>query len=159
MHPLIQENQIIHYQTLFHIFRTQSVIPFLRITTSKLLFELHHEKTCFLHMRKQRCDQHLCFHYIVQSLCYLNLKFQVSNQQPGLHWTWSETQKTGFLVTLLISNLISEMSMSQQSVMSTSRVYLLNAYRYAQTTVKSTDRAMHLHTFIGYCVESIVFTA
>ena len=39
-------------------------------------FEPHHEKTCFLHMRKQRCrsaaslransaaDQHLCFHYI-----------------------------------------------------------------------------------------------
>ena len=51
-------------------------------------------------------DQHLCFPYIVQSL----LKSEISSHQPtsvavqpGLCWTRSETSKTGFLVTRLIS--------------------------------------------------------
>ena len=43
--------------------------------------ELHHEKTCFLHMRKQRCRSaarlHLCFHYIQEAFhVYLN-KFDI----------------------------------------------------------------------------------
>ena len=52
------------------------------------LNELHHEKTGFLHMRKQRCrsavqygtaDQCPCFaKQIVQFLFYLGLNFQAS---------------------------------------------------------------------------------
>ena len=46
--------------------------------------------------------------YILQSLYYLNQKFQASSHpssmavQPDLCWTWSETPQTGFHATQLI---------------------------------------------------------
>ena len=40
---------------------------------------------------------------IVQSIFYLNPKFQASSHLPDLCRTWSETTKTGFLTTRLIS--------------------------------------------------------
>ena len=70
------------------------------------LYELHYEKTCFLHMRKHKCrsaawlrtaDQRLCLHYI-HSTTLLLPKSEISSLlpsfvavQPGLCWTWSET--------------------------------------------------------------------
>ena len=74
-------------------------------------YEPHREKTGFLHMRKKDADQlrgnregdqRLCFRYkrIVQSLYFLNTKFQASSH---LMWLYSpETPKTGFLTTRLI---------------------------------------------------------
>ena len=56
----------------------------------------------------READQRLVFAIrIVQSLLYLNPKFQASSHlsvvvQPGLCRTWSETPKTGFLTTRLI---------------------------------------------------------
>ena len=70
------------------------------------------KKAFFLHMRKQRrsnCegDQHLCFRNKVRTI-HLIPKFEFSSlfpssvaEQPGLCWTWSETLKTGFLLTRL----------------------------------------------------------
>ena len=54
-------------------------------------------------------DQRLCLAIrIVQSRYLLNPKFQAIAisvvVQPGLCQTWSETPKTGFLTTRLISN-------------------------------------------------------
>ena len=53
-------------------------------------------------------DQHLCFCYIDSTILLLS-KSEISNRKPssedvqlGLCQTWSETLKTGFLVTLLI---------------------------------------------------------
>ena len=53
-------------------------------------------------------DQHLCCHYIDSTIPLLS-KFEVSSLysssvavQPGLCGTWSETQKTGFVVMGLI---------------------------------------------------------
>ena len=69
-------------------------------------------KAFFLHMRKQRrsnceADQHLCFRNKVRMI-HLLPKFEISSlfpssvaEQPGLCWTWSETPKTGFLMTRL----------------------------------------------------------
>ena len=61
-----------------------------------------HKKTCFLHMLKH---QHLCFHYIDSTIPQLP-EFKISSLypssvavQPGLCRTWSETPKTGFVVT------------------------------------------------------------
>ena len=82
------------------------------------VFEPHDEKTCILHLRKnKRADQlHgnsaagqcLCFRYIDNTIPLLP-KFEISSLwpssealKPGLCWTWSETLKTGFLVTQLI---------------------------------------------------------
>ena len=50
-------------------------------------------------MRGNRgADQCLCFLYKVQSLYFLNPNFQAC-----LCWTWTETPKTGFVVTRLMS--------------------------------------------------------
>ena len=52
-------------------------------------------------------DQHLCFCYIEITIPLLH-KSEISSLlpsldvQPGLCWTWSETPKTGFLMTLFI---------------------------------------------------------
>ena len=66
----------------------------------------------FLHMRKQRrsnCEvyQPLCFLNKVRTI-HLLPKFEISSlfpssvaEQPGLCLTWSETPKTGFLMTRL----------------------------------------------------------
>ena len=63
-------------------------------------------------MRKQRrskreADQRLCFRNTVRTIHLLH-KFEISSlfpssvgEQPGLCWTWSETPKTGFLMTML----------------------------------------------------------
>ena len=70
------------------------------------------KKAFFLHMRKQRrsnreADQRLCFRNTVRTNHFLP-KFEISSlipssvaEQPGLCWTWSETPKTGFLMTRL----------------------------------------------------------
>ena len=70
------------------------------------------KKAFFLHMRKQRrsnreADQRLCFRNTVRTIHILP-KFEISSlflssvaEQPGLCWTWSETPKTGFLMTRL----------------------------------------------------------
>ena len=47
---------------------------------------------------------------MVQSLIFLNTKFQASNfvsvhVQPGLFWTWSETNIVGFLMLIFFSYL------------------------------------------------------
>ena len=84
----------------------------------KYNFELHQKKTCFLLLPKQRrrssasnCGAERAFvfaTYIVQFLYFLNPKSQTeslpsfSGCTAGLYWTWSETPKTGFLVTWLI---------------------------------------------------------
>ena len=75
-----------------------------------------HEKTGYLHMRKQRrrsasrcreADQCLCFRYIDSTIPLLSKSesscFQPSSVavQPGLCQTWSDTPKTGFLTTRL----------------------------------------------------------
>ena len=59
-------------------------------------YEPHHEKTCFLHICKNKgtvqlrdnhaADLRLCFSYIEQSLYFLNLKFQTSSH---LLWLYS----------------------------------------------------------------------
>ena len=53
-------------------------------------------------------DQRFCFHYIDSAIPLLP-KSEISNLypsskavQPGLCWTWSETPKTGFVMTRLI---------------------------------------------------------
>ena len=63
-------------------------------------------------MRKQRrsyreADQRLCVRNTVRTIHQLP-KFEISSlfqssvaEQPGLCWTWSETRKTGFLMTRL----------------------------------------------------------
>ena len=82
-----------------------------------VVFERRHEKTGFLHMRKQRrrsacgnreADQRLCFRYTDSTIPLLP-KYEIISLlpcsvtvQPGLCWTWSETPKTGFLTTRLI---------------------------------------------------------
>ena len=53
-----------------------------------------------LHVNRA-ADQHLCIRYLDSTVPLLP-KFQASAVQPGLCWTWSETPKTGFLVTRLI---------------------------------------------------------
>ena len=70
------------------------------------------KKAFFLHMRKQRrsnrkTDQRLCFRNTVRTIHLLS-KFEISSlspssvaEQPGLYLTWSETRKTGFLMTRL----------------------------------------------------------
>ena len=90
--------------------------PWLKIDSRKN--ELRYEKTGFLHMRKQRRrsavrSASLFSHIrIVQSLYYLNPKFQASNQ---LLWLYSPvsvgpgrklTPKTGFLTTRLKSPVV-----------------------------------------------------
>ena len=57
-------------------------------------------------------DHHPCFRYIA---CKINLlpKFQVSScftvaVQPGLCLTWSETPKTGFLMTLRMQRCLED---------------------------------------------------
>ena len=67
-----------------------------------------HEKTGFWHMRKQRLSTFVFATWIVRSFFYLNPKFQAASTepssvavQPGLCRTWSETPKTGFLMTRL----------------------------------------------------------
>ena len=59
----------------------------------------------------READQRLCFRYIDSTIPLLP-KFEISSLQPssvdvqpGLCLTWSETQKTGFLTTRLISSL------------------------------------------------------
>ena len=66
----------------------------------------------FLHMRKQlrgnrEADQRICFRYIDSSPLLpksenINLWLSSVLLQPGLCQTWSETPKTGFLITRLI---------------------------------------------------------
>ena len=72
-------------------------------TAHMVVYEPHHEKTCLMHMRKQRPKSaarfRLCFHYIVQFLYFLNPKFQASSNilclnspvcvQPGLRQVFS----------------------------------------------------------------------
>ena len=70
-----------------------------------------HWSSC-LHMQKQKrsnreADQRLCFRNTARTI-YLLPKFEISSlfpssvaEQPGLCWTWSETPKTGFLMTRL----------------------------------------------------------
>ena len=55
-------------------------------------------------------DQRLCFRYIASTIPLIP-KSEISSFKPssvavqlGLHWTLSETPKTGFVVTGLISN-------------------------------------------------------
>ena len=72
-----------------------------------------HEKTCCLHIMifknkdadqlhgSHEADQQLCFRYI-ESKIFLLSKSEISSLYPSkLCQTWSETQKTGFLVTRL----------------------------------------------------------
>ena len=78
----------------------------------KKLEESRHEKGVFLHMRKQGrsnrlADRRLFFRNKVRPIHLLS-KFEISSlfpssmaEQPGLCWTWSETPKTGFLMTRL----------------------------------------------------------
>ena len=57
--------------------------------------------------RDQAADQHFCFHYIDSTIPLLPkseiLKLKPSSVviQPGVCRTWSETPKTGFLMTQL----------------------------------------------------------
>ena len=107
--PVLQDFQPGKLQQLASVFKTQMQ----KLDT--LLYEPHHEKTGFLHMRKQRCrsnseaDQHLCFHYTDSTICLLPKSeissFETSSVavQIGLCPTWSETPKTGFLTMKLIS--------------------------------------------------------
>ena len=75
-----------------------------------------HEKSSFLHMRKQRhrsalryhkVDQRLCFRYTDSTIPLLSkseissLKASSVAVQPGLCQTWLETPKTGFLTRRL----------------------------------------------------------
>ena len=79
---------------------------------SVLSFEPHREKTGFLHICENKdADQlqRLCFRY-TESTIPLLPKSEISSLepssvavQPGLCGTWSETLKTGFLTTKLIS--------------------------------------------------------
>ena len=58
----------------------------------------------------READQHLCFRYTDKTIPLLP-KYEISNLkpssvvvQPSLCWTWSETPKTGFHTTRLISD-------------------------------------------------------
>ena len=69
-----------------------------------------HEKTCFLHMRKQRRRSAALFS--LHSSIPLPLKSDIPSLepscevvQPGLCRTWSETLKTGFLMKWFICPL------------------------------------------------------
>ena len=88
------------------------VAGFLIFEFEEKIEESHHEKGVFLHMRKQRrsireADQRICFRNMVRTIHLLPI-FEISSlfpssvaEQPGLCWTWSETPKTGFLMTRL----------------------------------------------------------
>ena len=59
----------------------------------------------------READQRLCFRYIDSTISLLP-KYEISSLQPssvvvqaGLCWTWSETQKTGFLTTRTITEI------------------------------------------------------
>ena len=69
-----------------------------------LLYEALHQKTCFLHMLKQRCtaDRRLCFSYTDSTIPLLS-KSQISSLQPSsvaaqfdLCRTWSEPRRLVF---------------------------------------------------------------
>ena len=55
---------------------------------------------------KCAADQCLCFRYIVQSLCFQNFQPQSIFCGCTACRTWSETQKTGFLVMWLIISVL-----------------------------------------------------
>ena len=77
-------------------------------------YEPHHEKSCFLHMQKERhisctADQRLCFCYTDRTILLLP-RYTISNLKlssvAGLCRTWSLTQMMGFLMTWHISSLL-----------------------------------------------------
>ena len=89
------------------------------------IYEPCYEKTGFLHMRKKKTQISCAVTaklisavvfatWIVQSLYYLDPKFQAVAVQPGLCGTWSETPKTSFLTvrlifkTMLLSGFVSK---------------------------------------------------
>ena len=83
-----------------------------------VIYELHHEKTTFLHVRKQRSrsavhhhvtDQHLCLRYVDSTKTLLPIS-EISSLlpsfvavQPGLYGPSRKYLKTGFLTTLLMN--------------------------------------------------------
>ena len=91
-------------------------------------FDLHHEKTCFLAYAKtkakiscaatmQLISAFVFATWIVQSLYFLNPKFQASSHllwlySPILCRTWSGTPKIGFLAMRLICNTASTRCLS-----------------------------------------------
>ena len=98
---------------------TQVIIDIL----SKVLFELGREKTVFALCEQQRrrstcasaqSDQRLCFSLFLDSKIPLLATAEISSlllvsvaEQASLSLTWSQTPKTGFLVTRLIySNIL-----------------------------------------------------
>ena len=86
----------------------------MRSVTLKHYFELFGEKTCFLHID---CTIPLL----------LNPKFQASSHCLWLYsrlcWTWSETQKTGFVVTLLICGNANNMACSIRAYYSDAEIW------------------------------------
>ena len=69
-----------------------------------LSYEPHHEKTCFSHMRTTKVQiSYLDSIIPLVSMSKISSLYQASvAEQAGLSLTWSETLKTGFLVTWLI---------------------------------------------------------
>ena len=75
--------------------------------------ESRHEKGVFFAYAKTKtqyyreADQRVCFRNMIRTI-HLLPKFEISSlfpssvaEQPGLCWIWSETPKTGFLMTRL----------------------------------------------------------
>ena len=75
----------------YNIFPLKIVIFTAVIVSVCNIYEPHHEKTCFLHVRKQRrrsaaqISTFVFTIWIVQSLLFLNLKFQASSYLLNLY--------------------------------------------------------------------------
>ena len=84
--------------------------------------------------RTKAADQHLLFHYIDSTNLLLSksgissLRPSSVGVQPCLCWTWSETTKTGFLVTRLISAWLTA-KVAKCSFLQHFRLFVISRYK------------------------------